>query len=316
MTSSSSPYAASGARLVDNGFSAIPIAPDTKRPGAYSFGRWGGMSDWQRFCSRLPTEIEFGFWSKWPDAGVGVAIDHRLKCVDIDTDDYALMGAVLSVIPFSDVIKRGAKGFSAFYRGSSSIVSQPFSVGKERVVDLLCHGRQTVVPPTVHPTTMRPYAWSGPDTLENTPVDQLPELPDDIAQRLETALAPFGYRPPAAYEAGNGDTIWRELNDTALRNLDRWVPALNLPGTRRAGRGYRAIAAWRGVENANLSFHADGIRDWGADHSHTPIDIVMLATNTNLEFATAWLAERLGFDSLLPNRDGFDVSAFAKRCRQ
>lgn len=287
-----SPYASAGRRLIDCGYSSIPVAPLTKRPGAFSLNEWRGMTEWQRFCDRLPTEIETGIWGKWPDAGVCVAIDHRLKVIDVDTDDHTLMGAVLSAIPFSNVIKRGAKGFSAFYRGSSSIVSQPFSVGKERVVDLLCHGRQTVLPPTVHPTTLMPYAWNGSDTLENTPIDQLPELPDDVAQRLETALAPFGYKAPEAYQTGQGDTVWRELNETALLNLDLWVPALGLLNTRRSGRGWRAVAAWRGVENANLSFHPDGIRDWGADESHTPINVVMKAFGVSLGSAVVWLAER------------------------
>ncbi|WP_340672508.1 bifunctional DNA primase/polymerase [Bradyrhizobium ottawaense] len=287
-----SPYASAGRRLIDCGYSAIPVAPLTKRPGAFSLNEWRGMTEWQRFCDRLPTEIETGIWDKWPDAGVCVAIDHRLKVIDVDTDDHALMGAVLSAIPISNVIKRGAKGFSAFYRGSSSIVSQPFSVGKERVVDLLCHGRQTVLPPTIHPTTLMPYAWNGSDTLENTPIDQLPELPDDVAQRLETALAPFGYKAPEAYQTGQGDTVWRELNETALLNLDLWVPALGLLDTRRSGRGWRAVAAWRGVENANLSFHPDGIRDWGADESHTPINVVMKAFGVSLGSAVEWLAER------------------------
>ncbi|MGX1164500.1 hypothetical protein AB7M16_000766 [Bradyrhizobium sp. USDA 372] len=287
-----SPYASAGRRLIDCGYSAIPVAPLTKRPGAFSMNEWRGMTEWQRFCDRLPTDIETGIWDKWPDAGVCIAIDHKLKVVDIDTNDHALMGAVLSAIPFSDVIKRGAKGFSAFYRGSSSIVSQPFSVGKERVIDLLCYGRQTVLPPTIHPTTLMPYAWNGSDTLENTPMDQLPELPDDMALRLEAALEPFGYKPLEAHQAGEGDTIWRELNDTALRNLDKWVPALGLPGTRRCGRGYRAVAAWRGVENANLSFHPDGIRDWGAGEAHTPINLVMRALDLDLPLATTWLSGR------------------------
>lgn len=309
-----SPYASAGSRLIESGYSAIPVMPGTKRPGMYSLRSWRGTSDWTRFCDRLPTEIETGIWDKWPDAGVCVAIDHRLKVIDIDTDDHALMGAVLSAIPFSDVIKRGAKGFSAFYRGSPAIVSRPFSVSKERVVDLLCHGRQTVLPPTIHPTTALPYVWNGTDTLENTPIDQLPELPDDVAKRLEKVLVPFGYMSPTVYEVGEGDTLWRELNDTALRNLDRWVPALGLPGICRSGKGYRAIAVWRGVENANLSFHREGIRDWGADEPHTPINIVMLASARDLYTAVDWLSKQIDFKPSLPMvDDGFDVSAFARR---
>jgi hypothetical protein len=132
----------------------------------------------------------------------------------------------IAVLPDTEVKKRGAKGFSAFYRGSPAIVSAPFSVGKTRVVDLLAHGRQTVLPPTIHPNTGLPYAWISNDTLLNTDIDQLPVLPDNIAELMADALAPFGYEPPAEYTPGDGDTLWRDINDTALLNLDRWVPAL------------------------------------------------------------------------------------------
>ena len=39
---------------------------------------WWGTSEWQRYCDRLPTEIETSLGAKWPDAGVCVALDHRL----------------------------------------------------------------------------------------------------------------------------------------------------------------------------------------------------------------------------------------------
>jgi hypothetical protein len=94
-----SPYKEVGARLVDNGYSAIPIMPGTKRPGNYTMREWYGTAQWQRFCDRKPTEIETGIWEKWPDAGVCVALDHKLKVIDIDTDDVELMTAVLSVLP-------------------------------------------------------------------------------------------------------------------------------------------------------------------------------------------------------------------------
>ena len=169
-----SPYAKAGARLIDNGYSAIPIMPGTKRPGDYRMKEWWGTSEWQRFCDRVPTEIEASLWEAWPDAGVCVALNHRLKVIDIDTDDSELMAAVLAVLPDSEVKKRGNKGFSAFYRGSPAIVSAPFSAGKTRVVDLLAYGRQTVLPPTIHPDTGQPYHWLGSETLETVAIDALP----------------------------------------------------------------------------------------------------------------------------------------------
>jgi hypothetical protein len=80
-----SPYNQTGSRLIDNGYSAIPIIPGTKRPGNYSMHDWYGTSEWSRYCDRLPTDLEIGIWDKWPDAGVCVALDHRLKVIDIRT---------------------------------------------------------------------------------------------------------------------------------------------------------------------------------------------------------------------------------------
>jgi hypothetical protein len=312
VTYSPSAYELAGARLVDNGYHAIPIMPGTKRPGEYTMKQWYGSAQWQRYCDRLPTQIELEIWERWPDAGVCIAIDHRLKVIDIDTDDPELMGAVLSVLPETEVKKRGAKGFSAFYGGSPAIVSAPFSVGKERVVDLLAHGRQTVLPPTIHPNTGQPYTWITEDTLHDVSIDQLPVLPDNIAELIAGVLAPYGYEPPAEYVPGNGDSLWRELNDTALLNLDRWVPDLKLPDTRRAGSGYRAVAAWRGVANANLSFHKEGIKDWGEGKPYTPLDVVMKALGADLDNATTFLADRLNLQ-FLNVHDSFDVTAFIAR---
>lgn len=313
-----SPYASVGARLVDMGYAAIPIMPGTKRPGVYQMKDWYGTNDWQRYCERLPTDIEIEVWNAWPDAGVCVALDKRLKVIDIDTDDVELMKAVLSVLPDSEVKKRGKKGFSAFYRGSPAIVSAPFSVGKDRVVDLLAHGRQTVMPPTIHPDTGQPYHWVG-ESLEGVAIDDLPELPDNIAEQIAAALEPWGYEPSLEHHrliAGEGETYWREINDTALKNLTAWVPALGLKKLHKRGNGYRAIADWRHEVNSNakgeaLSIHPEGITDWGTNQNYTPIDLVMTVTGGDMYHATQFLCDKLGIKE--EQEDGFDVAGFIAR---
>lgn len=318
-----SPFTSVAARLVDNGYSVIPIYPGRKVPGTYSMKEWWHTSEWQRWCDRLPTEIELEHWDKWPDAGICTPLDHKLKVIDIDTDDSALMAAVVAVLPDSEVKKRGAKGFSAFYRGSKAIVSQPFSVGKTRVVDLLAYGRQTVLPPTIHPDTGQPYHWLGSETLESVSIDDLPVLPDNIAELLAAALEPYGYEPQEEHHrlmAGEGETYWRKINDTALANLPLWVPALGLRETTKQGRnGYRAIAHWRPEVNSNakgdaLAFHSKGIRDWGdQDKSYTPISLVMQANSCDMYTATAWLVKQLGMEDE-EQKDNFDVAGFIARC--
>jgi hypothetical protein len=163
------------------------------------------------------------------------------------------------------------------------------------------------MPPTIHPAGM-PYAWITPDTLAEFDVADLPELPDDIVDRLAEALKPFGYAPPELTVGAIGnadlgvDSPHRALNDAALANLDAWVPALKLDGLVRAGGHYRAIASWRpsasgrplAKRSANLSIAREGIKDFGdADKGYTPIDLVMAALGTDLETAFRWLQERV-----------------------
>ena len=302
-----SPYARVGAELVDMGYHAIPVLPGSKRPGSMSHGEWYGDMDWSRFCDRLPTEIETSIWSRWPDAGVCVAIDKQLKVIDVDTDDADIRAAIEAVIPAPLVKKKGQKGYSAFYRGSENIVSRPFSLVlpggfESRIIDLLAYGRQTVLPPTIHPDSGKSYEWITEDTLLDTPIEKLPELPDDIAQRLDDALRPFGelreFKPLArSGEDVFGDTIWREANNFALANLEAWVPALFAPADLKRNRnGYRARAFWRGVENHNVGIHPDGITDWGGGTSYTPISLVMAAMQTNMfEPAYDWLVKQTGY---------------------
>jgi hypothetical protein len=170
------------------------------------------------------------------------------------------------------------------------------------------------LPPTIHPDTGKPYHWLGSETLETVALESLPVLPDNIAKLLAAALTAFGYEPQKEHHrlvAGEGETYWREVNDTALKNLPAWVPDLRLPGTKKHGKGYRVVAQWRGVGDANVSIHPEGIKDWGNDESHTPIDVVMKALGVDLLSATSFLAERLQIDSPLAD-DGFDMGAFVK----
>jgi hypothetical protein len=109
-----SPYAKAGPALVEMGYAATPVLPGSNAPGTMSFGEWYGDMDWARYCDRMPTEIETEIWSRWPDAGVCIAINDTLKVVDIDTDDPELRAAIEAVLPPVMVAKKGQKGYTAF----------------------------------------------------------------------------------------------------------------------------------------------------------------------------------------------------------
>lgn len=172
--------------------------------------------------------------------------------------------------------------------------------GVDQRVEVMGTGQQVVVD-GIHPETKQPYTWT-PDTLR--PVADLPMIDwpslEQFLKDVEALLEPHGTKRPApvkrqAANDNQSDTYFRRVNQAALDDLAAWVPALSLPKTTRSGGGYRAVAEWRGVRNANLSFHPDGITDWGSGEARTAIDVVHKTGVTDgVASAAEWLCNRLG----------------------
>jgi hypothetical protein len=299
-------YANLSERLIERGYGAVPIMPGTKRPGILFAGQWIGLANWQRrFNNGTPSATELTKWAAG-DTGLGVLGGFNgLVAVDIDTDDPVYWNAVIAILPSSPVRKAGQKGETLFYYGPGIEKSQSWSIGTMRIVDLIGPGRQTVLPPTIHPDTNRPYRWITLETLEDWAPSELPLLPTHIAERITGVLTPLGYRPEPAPHAVNGDTDspYRALNQQALGNLAAWVPALNLYRCKPARGGYEAVPLWRPSttgrrpekRHLNLKIVPAGIRDFGADQGYTPIDLVVAACGCDCDTAFKFLAERIGF---------------------
>jgi hypothetical protein len=318
-------YAAVGAKLVERGYAAIPIMPGTKRPGERRRGEWVGMFKWrEEYTRRLPSRFEIQIWAA---SGAGVCVvcgpaSKYLIGVDIDTDDAAVRGAIISALPPTTVIKRGQKGDTRFYRAPAIDKSKSWNVvdaeGKKyRACDLIGPGRQTVMPPTIHPDTKAPYVWIGPDALDDINPDELPELTPEHIAAIDAALAVYGYEQepePAAeraatYEAGDLDRpIHRRLNDAAIANLSAWVPGLGLTRCKPTPSGFEAVATWRGSNTGqpvekrkrNLKISRQGIVDFGdGPRNYTPLNLVMAASDLGtdqLDLAFKWLSDALGWN--------------------
>lgn len=306
-----SPFAFVARRLAEQGYSPIPIKPGAKLPGEYSVTGWRPATGWTDYCDRLPTLDEIEAWERWPGAGVGIALGRGVVAVDVDRDD--LIEPIKAALPTHSIAKRGKKGLTLFFRGDTTkIRSRAFKIKGAVVLDLLAHGKQTVVPPTIHPETNVPYRDEGFFGLTDTPVDELPELPDNVEELIAEALRPFGFQAEAAVErreivrqadTGGGD-LFRRVKDDALANLEAWVPDLKLPRCKRHADGWRAVAPWtvsgRGRTDdrrePTLSFDRKGIRDYGdGDKPYTAIDVVMKARDCEFDEALAWLGEALGY---------------------
>ena len=280
-------------KFIERGFSVVPIAPSSKKPGQYDQASgWRGMGDWTRFAERMPTELEIGVWETWPDAGIGIVLGRLSNIIGLDKD-YDVPGAgdaLDALIPVSPVSKKGEKGWTKFFRYNGER-SCSFNVQNKRILDVLSDGRQTVVPPTIHPAGCT-YVWITLDTLDSIQgALDLPVLPNDFLEQVEKVLAPFQTPDDTKYQRKKLAPIedekpistgsvqqeyFRELNQEAMAHLDLWVPKI-IPTARRDKDGWRCIATWRRVTAHNVGINPKGIRDFGGDYGMTPLDLVMYA---------------------------------------
>jgi putative DNA primase/helicase len=219
--------------LLENGYSPIPLIG--KRPIEHQWTKW---------CRRQPTTPEIAE-AKGNGHNVGAATGlHQLIGNDIDSDDNDIVAAVRSVIGESSVAKRGQRGRTDFYRMpmGTACPSRQFrhkDSGKV-LVEVLGDGRQSVIPPSIHPDTKEPYAWLTDATLLDTCIDELPECPADLIERLEAALKPWLPQEKPARPQRSGpppiltEGMKRRHRAWALKALD--ARAKELVGQTKPGR--------------------------------------------------------------------------------
>lgn len=321
MLTDTSPYARSAANLRENGYHVLPVGPGTKVPGSWRGGTWSPMPGWAKFCDAMPPEFVHDGWERWPDAGICIA-HGKVIGLDLDTDRQDVAQALHRAVTPPDVRRRGAKGWLGYYRPGAGLDGLSarvrwYDADGGIVVELLLHGTQSVLPPTIHPGTGKPYVWTTPETLEGTDVASLQEFCGADLAALDREFAAIGvtrqaprrvqahdYVRPVATDHDLEKPFGRSINDRALEPsaLDQWWPAMGLPKTRqRCAGAWEAVPSWRGSgsgrslhdRNPNLKAGRGGIVDFGADRSYTPVDVVMAWRDCSFEAAVEWLTPYL-----------------------
>lgn len=326
----SSPYASAAARYRDQGWHVIPCGPGTKVPHEWVSGQWRPLPGWQKYCDTMPAEFLHDQWERWPDAGICLAHGNVIG-LDLDTERRDVEEALHRAVPASPAKRRGSKGWMGYYRPGhgldgvaarvrwydQKVMGADGQPSRIPVVELLLHGTQSVLPPTIHPGTGKPYAWVTAETLETLEASDLPEFGGIELAALDRELAALGltrqtprkvdmaeYDRPAPGAHDLEKPHGRSVNDRAMEPaaVDAWWPALNLPKSRQRGPGrWEAVAAWRGSgsgrpmqdRNPNLKITPQGIVDFGADRSYTPIDVVMAALDCSYGAAVEFLTPHI-----------------------
>lgn len=161
----------------------IPLHYHDKRPVP---------TDWSRFHNTLPTPDEQEAWIRhYGSCNIGVALGEQsgLCMLDIDTTDEGLQLLIEKLVPPSPWRRVGQKGVMLAYRYSGLSTFRIKSLTGGMIVEMLSGRTQTVLPPSIHPTTKKPY-WANCELLDV--LDQLVELPSQIEAILRGALQERG----------------------------------------------------------------------------------------------------------------------------
>lgn len=210
---------ANALQYLAKGYSVLPLMPKQKGPK---------LAGWTIYCTELmnPEEAK-KYYGKNNNIGLALGPASGLCAVDVDTDDPEWLGKIKKILPFSPVQKKGKKGFTAFYKynglPSKSVKSDDGDAG----IDFLSMGKQTVLPPSVHPMGMN-YEWLTGETLLTFPKDKLPELNETTLDQLLALFRPrvkkVELNIPTHYTDANVEVVRKALEYiNPDQSYDTWI---------------------------------------------------------------------------------------------
>jgi hypothetical protein len=258
-------FAAAAPSLWEAGISAIPTILGQKRPAE---------GDWSRYCHTLPTpEERHAMLQDRGHCGVGAALGAAsgLVAVDKDSEDPRVTAALDSLLPATPYVRVGKKGAAYLFRFSGQKTARIKEIGAAKpLVEILSAGTQVMLPPSIHPETMRPYTASADLAAVK---HLLPELPPDFEARLRAELKAAGFNvevkaeapPPAPRTQRRAP---RASGETRLPDAELIAENCGVVGRWRADPAGVSYPEW--VElGAIVSKCADGLagfQEWSEGH--------------------------------------------------
>jgi hypothetical protein len=171
-------FASTAPLLRKRGFQPIPVEPLSKATK---------ILEWARYSTEDIEDETLKHWIRsFPNHNVGIVCGPAsgVICLDIDADlsipeHNEAWNKLEKLVPQSPVQKVGSKLPSGFFRYNGE-KSENFKIAGKTFVEILSVGKQTVVPPSVHPSTKKPYSYVGETTLLDFTADDLPFLPKEF----------------------------------------------------------------------------------------------------------------------------------------
>ena len=157
---------------IDAGYTPVPLAPRDKRPATCERGLWRLTSKWPTLPVIDP-RANVETLERVRGGNIGLMHGSRSRdVIKIDVDvplDDEIAKALIAALPPTNHRSVGQRGEGRLYTCPQAR-SRKFLVDGRLIVEILAEGRQSVVPPSIHPMTKQPYRWTG----SRTPLDELP----------------------------------------------------------------------------------------------------------------------------------------------
>jgi P4 family phage/plasmid primase-like protien len=259
----------------------------TKPPCSWRNGHRGSITDTANWCT---FDEAIAAMTRFSLDGIGLVLE-AAGCSGVDLDDcitdagsYTPLAAeaVAYGETYSEVSPSGY-GLHFLVEGTAGRTIKRDDLG----IELYSHGRY--------------FTITG---------QQIAEAPAKIrpAPRLICYLARIDAETPKpgrearpngdAKAVATGEDFWSNVNCAALANLNRWVPALHPTARKQATGGWRVKSKdlGRNLEE-DLSYHPQGVSDWGEERGLSPIDAVQrYGAAADAVEAALWLCRQMGLE--------------------
>lgn len=201
---------------------------------------------WSQFCSTMPNAETQAHWlQNHGPCNIGLALgsQSRLVMIDIDTDDATALAAIETIIPLALWKRKGLKGYVSAYRYTNEKSFQIKSVEGKVLVEVLSQGRQVVLPPSIHPTTEKPYTENCSLLEVHAAV---PPLPPDVEVLLRGAFEAVGIQLSISGSTKVTDFISAGARDNQMARMCGLLSWAITKGERSFKEAEGMLRGWHG----------------------------------------------------------------------
>jgi hypothetical protein len=204
MTRFATRYATVALRLVDHGWTPVPLHPDTKIPSRRAWPLRTLLSR-ERLRQEVLRELSWGGGADRSGAACGIVLPSNVVAIDCDLTDATANATTRRILHETLGAPRVARigdprKWLALYGAAQPVVSRKFGG-----IELFC-GSGQIAAYGVHQKTRQPYLWSEIHPL-NTRPEQLPRVEAEQVDAFIAALIAANVlqrASPSSSQRGNG----------------------------------------------------------------------------------------------------------------